>query len=190
VRARAAAITALALAVGFVSAAREAHAEGAPPPKNALSIETVALLDSGFAVQYERFVLPPVFSAVTRMGVRASGGDDFDVLESSFGAEGRFWLLGRAPFSRFDGRAMVGPFLGVGIDAGVVREWHRGHVIGTTLRVGQYGTIGVRFAFARRFELTPTFGAGFRTEVDARGRLAPWTRAELVRLGLGAGVLF
>jgi hypothetical protein len=176
--------------VALVAPAIARAEQPALPPRNALSLEIPSLFNAGLAIQYERFVLPPIFSVVTGAGMRRSGGDEYDVLDVGFGAEGRFWLLGRAPFSRWDRRAMVGPYLALGLDFGIVREWHQGHVLGTTMRVGQHGSVGARFAILRRFEITPSLGAGLRTEIDARGRLAPWSRPELIRLGLTAGVLF
>jgi hypothetical protein len=58
------------------------------------------------------------------------------------------------------------------------------------MRVAESLSMGVRVVIAGRFEITPSYGIGIRTEFDPSGRLAPWTRPELLRLGLTAGVMF
>ena len=191
-------VVALALAATLGSAgtaraetdAAQTSAQRASPRRNAVSIELPSLLGGGVALRYERFVLPPIFSVVVGGAARASGGPDYDVLETGAGFEGRFWLIGRAPFSAQQGRAMVGPYLGVGLDAGLTRVWAGGHGLGTMVRVGGSGSLGVRITFANRLEVTPSLGIGWRTELDAHGRLAPWFRPELARLGCTGGVLF
>jgi hypothetical protein len=164
--------------------------DDARPPKNVLSVQLMSLVNSGLAVQYERFLAPPRVSFVTGIGFRSSGGPDIEVLETSFGAEGRVWLVGKAPFSKFEGPAMVGPYLGVRLDGGFTKVTDEGHVLGTSYRISESLMLGVRFSFARRFEATPSMGFGLRTDIDPRGDLAPWTRLELFRLGLTLGVMF
>jgi hypothetical protein len=161
-----------------------------PPPENVLSIQLVSLLANNVQLQYERFLRPPRVSFVTGLGFRSSGGPETDVFESSFGVEGRIWLIGKAPFSRFERAAMVGPYIGVRLDSGLTKVSQDGHVLGTSIRISEAIMLGVRFAFAKRFELTPSLGGGLRTDIDPRGRLALWTRGEIFRLGLTAGVMF
>ncbi len=160
------------------------------PPKNVVSLQLMSLLNSGVAVQYERFLAPPRVSIVTGLGLRGSGGPDIDVFESSFSTEGRVWLVGKAPFSRFAQPAMVGPYVGVRLDLGLTKVSQDGQVLGTSYRISESLMLGVRFAFAHRFEVTPSMGFGLRTDIDPRGELAPWTRVELFRLGVTAGVMF
>jgi hypothetical protein len=159
-------------------------------PANAVSVPLLAVLDGGLAVQYERFVAPPRVSVATSLGARASGGHDFDTLEGSFGTEPRLWLIGKEPFSRFVGPAMVGPYLGFRLDVGITRVSQEGRFCGSSVAIAEALLLGVRFVFVRHVELTPNFGIGVRTEFDPSGRLAAWTRPELVRFGLAAGVLF
>jgi hypothetical protein len=161
-----------------------------PVPENTLSLSLFALSSGGLAAQYERFVLPPRLSFATSLAVRRSGGRDFDVLDTAFGAEGRFWLSGRAPFGAFAGPAMVGPYLSVRVDYGIVSVSDDRHVLGATHTVAEAFTFGYRFSIAGVVHVTPSVGVGVRTELDPTGRLAPWTRAELVRLGLSAGVMW
>lgn len=161
----------------------------APPPRNALSLQVMSLVNSGVNVQYDRLVMPNL-SFGPSMGFRKSGGADIDVLESSFGAEGRYWLIGREPFSRFDGRAMVGPYVSARVDFGITRDTQNGRVLGTQMSLGEGVAFGIRLVFIRRIELTPSAGLGLRTDFDPRGRLAPWTRGELGRFALYAGVMF
>lgn len=160
-------------------------------PRNAISVPLVALFNSGLAVEYERFFAPPHFSLVTGAGFRTSGGRTLDVLEASFGLEGRLWIWGKGPFSRFDGRAMVGPYLGLRFDYGATRVWTEGgRGLGSAVRFGESLNFGVRLTAARHVHVTPSLGFGVRTEIDPSGRLAPLTSFEALRMGLAVGALF
>jgi hypothetical protein len=160
-------------------------------PRNAVSLGLVSLANSGVTLEYERFCARPWLSVATAIGVRASGGGtDYDVLSTEFGGEARFWMFGKEAFSKFAGRAMVGPYLGARLDYGITRESSNGHAIGTSMSVGESLALGVRVAFLERIALTPSIGAGLRTDFDPHGKLAPWTRGEILRLGLNAGVMF
>ena len=170
--------------------ASAAEPERVAIPMNAASLLLPSLTNGGVAVQYERFVAPPRLSIATSMGVRYSGGKDYDVIESGFGGECRVWFDGRAPFTHFTGRAMVGPYLGFRVDFGLTHETYGGHVAGNAMRVAESVSLGYRFAVASRIEITPSLGAGLRTEIDPRGRLPAWTRGEILRMGVTAGVLF
>ncbi len=162
----------------------------AESPRNALSLQLMALASSGITLQYERFIGPPRrISLVTSIGARRSGGDDYSVFETAMGGEVRFWLEGKMAGYRFDGPAMVGPYLGLGVDFGMTRLTQDGHQLGTSMRVAEGLSFGIRFAPAHRLEITPSIGTGLRTEWGPHG-LAPWTRFEVVRLGLTIGVLF
>ncbi len=161
----------------------------AAPPRNALSLQLLSLVNSGVNMQYER-LMAPRFSFGPSIGFRKSGGVDIDVLESSFGIESRYWLIGRESFSRFAGRAIVGPYLSARVDFGITRDTQSGHVLGTQMSVAEGMAIGMRFVFARRIELTPSAGLGLRTDFDPRGRLAPLWRGELGRFALYTGILF
>jgi hypothetical protein len=185
---------ALSLLAPAIANADEPDVVQAPPPrqnpKNAVSVPLVGILNGAWAIQYERFFAPPRISFATSIGFRTSGGHDFDTFEGTFGAEGRFWLIGKEVFSKFDGPAMVGPYIGIRTDVGMTKVSQNGHVLGTSMAISEALLIGVRLAFLRTIEITPNVGFGLRHEFDPSGRLAPWTRPELVRLGLNAGVLF
>jgi len=162
----------------------------APSPKNALSIQLMALTSRGLTLQYERFVTwPRRMSFVTSLGARTSGGEDYGVFEGAVGGEVRFWLEGKVAGYRFDGPTMVGPYFGMGVDFGMTRVSAQGHTLGTSMRIAEGISFGIRFAPGHRMEITPSIGTGFRTEFGPNG-LAAWTRYEVVRLGLTAGVLF
>ena len=152
---------------------------------NALSVQLVALLQGGVTMQYERFVLPERrVSFATSMGMRLSGGNDYDVIESGYGCEGRFWFL--------PGKGMTGPFMSLRFDTGLTRvaDAGDGRVLGTSMRFAESFNTGVRFLFFDHLEVTASVGLGIRTDVDPRGRLSPWTRAELLRFGVTFGALF
>jgi hypothetical protein len=160
-------------------------------PRNAVSLSIMSLANSGVSIEYERFCLRPWLSVATGLGVRSSGGGkDYDVVATDFAGEARLWLWGKDVFSKFAGRAMVGPYLGARLDYGITRESASGHVIGTSMSVGESLSFGIRLAFLERIALTPSIGAGLRTDFDPHGRLAAWTRGEILRLGLDAGVMF
>lgn len=161
-----------------------------PAPRNAFSLHVLSLLNSGVALQYERLVAPPRFSLAGSLGYRGSGGSDFDVVEGTAGTEGRYWLWGKDGFSRFDERGMLGPFIGFRFDFGYTNVSQGERSVGESLRFAEAVQLGARVAIAHRIEITPSVGMGLRHEVDPSGRLAAWTRFELIRFGLTAGVLF
>lgn len=172
--------TALALSVLALSSTSRADEV---PRENALSLPLIGLMVHSLGVQYERR-LPRSLSLATSMGIRRSGGEDFDVLELGFGVEGRYWLMGAKL------NAMRGPYFGARVEWGTTRVAEHDRVIGTTVRFGESVSFGYRWVFWNRMELTPSVGFGARTELDGRGRLAPWTRPELFRLGTTIGVMF
>jgi hypothetical protein len=175
-----------------MSAAESVEVAPAPHhnPTNALSTPLVGILNGAFVVQYERFLAPPRVSLATSAGFRTSGGHDFDTVEGTFGTEGRIWLVGKEPFSKFDGPAMVGPYIGLRLDFGLTKVSKDGHVLGSSMAVSEAILLGVRLAVFRTIEITPNVGFGLRHEFDPSGRLAAWTRPEVFRFGVMAGVLF
>lgn len=189
---------AIAAAVLFMSSS--ARAEDAPssssssadaphPFKNALSFELLSLANSGVAFQYERFIAPP-FSLVAIGGFRHSGGQDFDTLEGDVGIEGRWWVYGKAPFSHYGERAMVGPYFGLREEFGYLHISDTTHSLGNLAVLSESVTFGVRVVAFHRFELTPSFGIGMRSEMDPSGRLAAYTRPEWLRAGITVGIVF
>lgn len=171
--------------------------ELAPSPKNAISVQVLSLLGLALALQYERFLgvrrdatERPRLSLAGSAGYRGSGGTDFDVYEGTLGAEARYWFIGRDGFSKFDGPAMVGPYVGFRFDSGLTHVSDGSRVLGKTIRFAESIQLGARVTVANRVEITPAFGIGMRHEIDPDGVLSAWTRLEILRFGLTAGVLF
>lgn len=158
-------------------------------PKNAISLQLLSLLSSGITLQYER-ALAPKLSVVGALGYRRSGGDAFDVNEGSLSVEGRYFFFGKDGLSRFDGPAMVGPFAGFRVESGLTRVSEGGRSLGGAVRIAESIHLGARAAIGGRFEITPSLGIGLRHEIDPSGRLAAWTRLEVLRFGIAVGVLF
>lgn len=194
----------VALALASIAVARTAHADEAavatapapppparppPPLRNALSVHVLTLLSAGVTLQYERQLMRYA-SVATSLGHRWSGGDSFSTNETSFGAEARLWILGRAPFVRWSDRAMIGPYIGLRLDGVVTRVSEGERFVGSMLTFGESVAAGARLVFAHRIEVTPYASAGLRHEIDPRGRLARQTRIDLARFGLTAGVMF
>ncbi len=173
--------------------------ELAPSPKNAISVQVLSLLGLALALQYERFLGArrdaterprPRLSLAGSAGYRGSGGTDFDVYEGTLGAEARYWFIGRDGFSKLDGPAMVGPYVGFRFDTGLTHVSDGNRVLGKTIRFAESIQLGARVTVANRVEITPAFGIGIRHEIDPDGVLSAWTRLEILRFGLTAGVLF
>jgi hypothetical protein len=162
------------------------------PPRNAVSVQLLSFFNHGVTLQYERQLVSRVSVATSLNRRWSGGGDTYDVTEMGVGTEGRVWLVGRGPLTKWDGLAMVGPYIGVRFDLGQTRveEVATDRLVGTSLRISETLTFGARIVIAKYFELTPSYGIGFRTEVDPRGRLATWTRFEPMRWGMTAGVMF
>lgn len=170
-------------AVLVVTTSAVARADTPERRDDVLSVPLVGLTVHSLGLEYEHRVAPR-WSVMTAMAYRTSGGEDYDVWEAGFGTAGRFWLMGA-------GRpALRGPFLGARLDYGLTHASLHGRSIGSTLRHGESVSFGWRFLPWKSVEITPSVGLGVRTEWDARGRLAPWTRAELFRFGTTAGWVF
>jgi len=159
-------------------------------PRNVFELQMMSLENHGITLQYERLAAPPRISVLTALGFRLSGGHDYDVVEMDYGVEGRLWLVGKAPFVTFSDRTMIGPYLGVRFDTGLTHVSADGHSLGGNIRLAESGNLGIRVVFFKLLEVTPSLGFGLHTDFDPRGRLSPWTRPELVKLGLTMGALF
>jgi hypothetical protein len=178
-----------AIAAALVATAPAARAEEPPVLRNALSIYPLALFQSGFALQYERFAFPPRISVATSLGGRSGVSGDYRGLTLGAGLTGRFWLLGRSPWSGLEGRQMIGPFAGLQIDATTTRVKHAsGRTIGAAVVFAESALLGWKIAFFRHLEITPALGLGLATEIDSSGFLPTWTRPQ-VHLALTAGTL-
>jgi len=184
-----ASILAFAPAVHGAEKPASSPPEPKPPPANALSVQLLSLLGNGLALQYERHAARSV-SVATSLGHRWSGGDQFDTIEGSFGAEGRYWLFGKGPLTRWSGPAMVGPYVGFRLDGALTRVTEGERFVGGAITIAESVVIGARVVFLDRIEVTPSFGVGYRQEIDPRGRLATRNHFDVSRFGLTAGVMF
>lgn len=173
-----------------VAVARPRVADALPYAlRNALSVHVLTLLSAGITLQYER-QLVRYLSVATSIGHRWSGGDSFSTNETSFGSELRFWMFGRMPFVHWRDRAMVGPYVGARLDGVLTRISEGERMVGSTMTFGESVSLGARFVFFHRVEVTPAAGMGLRHELDPRGRLARQTHIDWARFGLTAGVMF
>jgi hypothetical protein len=185
---RAAPLAAFALTLGAGASARAADDAG---PRNAISVHPFSLTSHGLAVQYERYLKPRHLSLVLGVGARSSSRADYSSLVTSVGIEPRFWLARDPTRSKRLGKnAMVGPYLSLRFDTSylMMTDTTRDQWVGGSLGLSFVGSFGFRFALGR-LEITPSIGVGSRTDFDAAGRLAPWTRA-VYRFDWTVGWLF
>lgn len=187
----------VAIATAILAAAGPALAQPgadiaaeAPPPRHAVSLHLLSLGTRGLALEGER-QLRRRFSAVAGLALRSPARGDYESLSITGSGEARWWITGRAPWTGLAAGAMVGPYLGVRVDASrtATTEAATGRGIGSTLTLAESLTAGYRFAFWGRLEITPKASLGVRHEIDLGGRLAPWTRGAL-GFAMTAGVLF
>jgi hypothetical protein len=169
-------LLAFALVSGLAFAAQAADKAG---PRNALSLHPFSLGAHGVAVQYERYVKPRHLSLVLGAGLRSSSRGDYESWVTSVGIEPRYWLA-RDPTrsKRLGADAMIGPYLSLRFDTSylMMTDTTRDQWVGGSIGLSFVGSFGWRFTIGR-LEITPSFGVGSRTDFDAAGRLAPWTRA-------------
>jgi hypothetical protein len=131
------------------------------------------------ALQYERYIKPRQLSLVLGAGVRSSSRGDYSSLVTSVGIEPRWWLArGPSRSRRLGADAMLGPYLGLRFDTSflMMTDTARDQWVGGSVGLSFVGSFGWRFAIGR-IELTPGLGIGSRSDFDAAGRLAAWTRA-------------
>jgi hypothetical protein len=159
--------------------ASSARAQDKAGPRNAISVHPFSLTSHGLAVQYERYLKPRSFSLVLGLGVRSSSRSDYSSWATSVGIEPRYWLA-RDPTrsKRLGADAMIGPYLSLRTDVAylMMTDTTRDQWVGGNIGLSFVGSFGWRFAIGR-VEITPSIGLGSRTDFDAAGRLAPWTRA-------------
>ncbi len=172
------------------SPALSARAADEAGPRNALSLHPLSLAASGLAVQYERHLMPRRWSMAFGMGFRSSSDADYSSWVTSVGIEPRYWLWAPKWSKQLGRDAMTGPFVSPRVDASflMMTSESRGQWLGGNPGLSLVGSFGWRFTLGH-FETTPSFGVGSRTDFDAAGRLAPWTRA-VYRFGWTVGWLF
>lgn len=160
------------------------------PTHNALLLYPFAFVDRGFSLAYERaFRADPRFAILGRFAFEAPASADYLSRAVGVGAEGRFYFLGRGPFTRYHGRAPVGPYVGarVSVTTTWLLESKGGSVVGTSERLGMEASFGCRFPIAGIVELTPSIG--FLLYTDFVEGIASSVRPT-ASFGLTVGVLF
>lgn len=155
-------------------------------PRHALSVHPLALSYRGAQLQAERS-LDARWSAAVSLGLRRSGGAELDTTHAAYGAELRRWF---GPGNQGGAFASGGAHLGLRVDLGLVGLSRGDRWLGSSLSAGPSLHLGYRFVFSRRVEITPSLGVGLRLDADPSGRLSPWLRAEPIKLGVTAGILF
>ncbi len=146
---------------------------------------------AGLQGQFEQLMPNRRWSWIVGGGFRFNAGGDYSSSTLAAGAELRWWILGRAVWTRAAPRSPVGWYLGGRLDL----SWTRTHddvddrTIGQNLATAITATAGYRFVIRDRVELTPMVGLGFTRDIDLRGRLPSWRRAT-GRLGMTIGWMF
>jgi hypothetical protein len=180
---------ALLAAVVVTSIGLHARADDAGP-MNALSVHPFSITSHGLALQYERYVVPRHWSVAFGLGGRSSSSGDYSSWETTAGIEPRYWLWGPNRSTRLGSDAMIGPFVSLRVDGAwlTMTDTTRNRWVGGNVGISLVGSFGWRFAIGH-FETTPSLGLGARTDFDATGRLAPWTRY-VIRVDWTAGWMF
>ena len=134
-------------------------------PRNAISVRYLAFFGYGASVQYERYVLPRWLSVAGGLGYRYSGGGDYSGSTGTLSVHGRFWMVGRSIFTKLADRAMVGPYLELGVRASytTVTDDVEDRWLGSTFTLSELLLFGCRFNIGP-FELSPALGMGLGTE--------------------------
>lgn len=163
----------------------------APSPKNLVSLHLLSLDARSLSLGYERFVQPPKISIAGAAGVRRAASGDYSGWTTSAGVALRYWVTGWAAWSELAPDSMVGLFFAAQLDLArtALSDELTGRSLDSTLTIAEQLTIGYRFGFWGRLEVTPTTGVSWRHDIDLSGRLAPWTRGAVV-FGLTVGYLF
>jgi len=167
---------------------------GAPPaPSHALSLSLPALSTRSLAAAYEhaRFFGDERFSLLGLAGLRRGATGDYSSTTVSAAVELRYWLTGRAPWSPYATRAMVGAFAGLrlGLASTTTYDEIDDERIGNTLTLSEVLQLGYRFIAWQRMEITPSIGLQLRHEIELASRLPPWTRGAMT-VGLSVGWVF
>ncbi|MBT8493252.1 MAG: hypothetical protein KJO07_09375 [Deltaproteobacteria bacterium] len=166
-----------------------------PVPDKLVSISIPALTVRSLSVSYEHHSLGDLlddrFSVMVHAGIRDTAQEDFagTTVASGFGV--RYWLTGRAPWSRYQEPGMLGLFTGlrVGLAYANIRDEIDDERIGATLTLSETVELGYRFAAWGRMEITPSTGFQLRHDFDLIGDLPAWTKGAFI-VGLSVGYLF
>jgi hypothetical protein len=150
----------------------------APPPRNAVSIYPLWILDRGLAAQYERLVRPH-WSVAAIAGLRAGAFGDYRSTSSAAGAELR----------RYGRDTLAGTYAGLRLSGTWTHLAAGDRGVGDQLALSSTLLIGYRFVPWRTLELGPWVGLGAVTELDPAGRLAAAARPTL-GFGVTTGWMF
>jgi hypothetical protein len=165
-----------------------ASVERAPVTRNAVLAYPAAFFRRGFAFAYERAFPEARLSVLTRLAYDRQAGGDFRSNALGLSVEGRWYFLGRGPFTRYAGRAPLGPYLGLrfGWMDTRLRDANQ-DFIGDAHRISWELGFGFRMVIASWVDLTPFVVGAVHQDVLAgvatKGR--PTTG-----FGLALGVLF
>lgn len=163
------------------------------PPRRTQSVSTGVYALQGLAGlqgQYER-QFRPRWSWIAGGGLRFNARGDYGSSTLAAGGEARFWLRGKALWSRAPQRSIIGWYVGGRLDLAWTRTVDEvdDRTIGNDLSVAITGTLGYRLLVRNRVEMTSMFGLGVTEEVDLRGRLPAYARPT-IRFGFTVGYMF
>ena len=150
-------------------------------PANAVSLQLPAVGTSSIAAQFERDLARHQLSLAAGLGIRTAAMGDYGSFTLGAGIELRRWF--RIP--------MRGFFAAARLDAGrtVVDHETEDRRIGSLWTLSSSASIGYRWIFFDRVELTPSLGLAAIAEGGLDGR-SPWTTRIAPLLGLTAGWVF
>jgi hypothetical protein len=163
--------------------------EGRARTRNGLIVYPFAFLRRGFAFAYERAFLDTGLAVLGRLAYDRQAGADFRSNAIGLGLEGRWYFLGRGPFTKYADRAPVGPYFGLrfqwmGTRLKTAEDNRR---IGTAHRYTTDLTFGLRMVIAGIIDLTPYVSAAVNTDaIQGLARIARFTAG----FGVAIGVLF
>ncbi len=153
------------------------HVASAEPKgkRNAIVHKPIALLSSGIAVEYERY-LAERWSVLGGAGARRAAREDFDSYTLTLLSEGRFWLTRSDWASGYAG--MAGPYLAFAFDAGrtSVRYVPSDRHVGAMWKLEESFRFGNRFVIWGLQEVSVALALDVMHEFDEKGRLAPNTQ--------------
>lgn len=177
-----------ALGQDELAADREAPVVGAPVTRNAVLAYPAAFLRRGFAFAYERAFPEARLSVLGRIAYDRQAGGDFRSNALGLGVESRWYFLGRGAFTRYAGRAPVGPYVGLRFGWMDTRLRNADQeFIGDAHRITWELGFGYRMVVASWLDLTPFLvGAVHQDVLDGVVTEARPT----IGFGLAIGLLF
>jgi hypothetical protein len=185
----------VALAHARADAPNELPAETSPAPAahrvthNALVLYPASFAERGVMVGYERALANPRLAVLGRFSFAAPLSGDFRSRGTGVGVEGRWYFLGRGPFTRYAGPAPVGPYLGarVHLTTTTLVERATQRRVGSSERLAIELAAGCRFTIVGAIELSPF--VGFVLYSDFVDNMAP-TLLPSVAFGASVGGMF